>query len=108
MQGHPDKTRVPCVDRRGTKGGLQCMCPLQRARALEEGIPQMPESDVVLLAIDGFSQKTEGEDLPGGPVAKTPSPNAGALSLIPGQGTRFHTPQLRVCMPRLKDTTCCN
>ena len=31
------------------------MCPLQRARALEEGIPQMPESDVGLLSIDGFT-----------------------------------------------------
>ena len=28
--------------------------------------------------------------------------NAGGLGLIPGQGTRYHMPQLRVCMPQLK------
>ena len=36
------------------------------------------------------------------------APNAGGLGLITGQGTRSHTPQLRVCMPQLKDPTCCN
>ena len=28
--------------------------------------------------------------------------NVGALGLIPGQGTRSHTPQPRICMPQLK------
>ena len=42
------------------------------------------------------------------------SPNVGGLGSIPGQGTRSHTTQLRVCMLELKkkkkktDTTCCN
>ena len=30
------------------------------------------------------------------------APNAGDPGLIPGQGTRFHTLQLRVCRPQLK------
>ncbi|TEA31286.1 hypothetical protein DBR06_SOUSAS710034, partial [Sousa chinensis] len=30
------------------------------------------------------------------------TPNAGGPGLIPGQGTRSHMPQLRVCMPQLK------
>ena len=37
-------------------------------------------------------------DFPGGPVAKPQAPNAGGLGSIPGQGTRFHIPQLRVRM----------
>ena len=31
------------------------MCPLQTARALEEGMPQMPESDGGPLAIEEFA-----------------------------------------------------
>ena len=30
------------------------------------------------------------------------APNAGGPGSIPGQGTRSHMPQLRVCMPQLK------
>ena len=30
------------------------------------------------------------------------APNAGGPSLIPGQRTRFHTPEVRVCVPQLK------
>ena len=30
------------------------------------------------------------------------APDAGGLGLIPGQGTRSHKPQIRVCMSRLK------
>ncbi|TEA40711.1 hypothetical protein DBR06_SOUSAS1310003, partial [Sousa chinensis] len=30
------------------------------------------------------------------------APNAGGLGSIPGQGTRSHMPQLRVCMSQLK------
>ena len=43
-------------------------------------------------------------DFPGGPVAKSPCSHRGARgpSLIPGQGTRSHLLQLRVCMPQLK------
>ena len=33
------------------------------------------------------------------------APSAGGLGLIPGQGTRSHMPQLRVCMLQLK-TSC--
>ena len=31
---------------------------------------------------------------------KLPYPKAGGLDLIPGQGTRSHMPQLRVCVPQ--------
>ena len=43
-------------------------------------------------------------DFPGGPMAKIPCFHRGVRgpSLIPGQGTRSHMPQLRVCMPPLK------
>ena len=34
------------------------------------------------------------QELPGGPVAKTPRSNAGDLGSIPGQGTRSHMLQL--------------
>ena len=37
------------------EGGLWSMCPLQTARALEEGMPQMPESNGGPSAIDGFA-----------------------------------------------------
>ena len=45
------------------------------------------------------------------------APNAGGMGSIPDQGTGFHRPQLRVCMPELKiphattkikDPVCCN
>ena len=39
--------------------------------------------------------------LPSGPVEDCAS-NAGWLGSIPGQGTRSHRPQLRVCKPQLK------
>ena len=38
-------------------------------------------------------------DFPGGPVAKTLCSQCRALRFDPGQGTRSHMPQLRVCMP---------
>ena len=41
-------------------------------------------------------------DFPGGPVARTPAPNAGGLGSIPGQGTGSHMPQLRVHMLQLR------
>ena len=41
-------------------------------------------------------------NFPAGPVAKTPSPNAGGLGLIPSQGTRSHIPQLRPGAARKK------
>ena len=34
-------------------------------------------------------------NFPGGPVAKTLTPNAGGQGSIPGQRTRSHMPQLR-------------
>ena len=39
-------------------------------------------------------------DFPGGLVAKTPCSQQGGLGSIPGQGTRPHMLQLRVCMPQ--------
>ena len=42
-------------------------------------------------------------DFPGGPRAKTP--NAGNPGSTPGQETRYHMLQLRVCMPQLKSHT---
>ena len=38
----------------------------------------------------------------GGPVTKAQAPNLGGLGSIPGQGTRSHMMQLRICMPQLK------
>ena len=35
-------------------------------------------------------------------MAKTPDPNPRGVGSIPGQGTRFHMPKLRICMPQLK------
>lgn len=35
--------------------GLWSMCPFQAARVLAEGMPQMPETDRGLSAIDGFA-----------------------------------------------------
>ena len=35
-------------------------------------------------------------------MAKTPHSNGGGLGLIPGQGTRSHGRQLRLCMLQLK------
>ena len=49
-------------------------------------------------------QRREGltGDFPGGPggVAKTP-PNGGGRGSVPGQGIKFHTPQLRVYVLQL-------
>ena len=36
------------------------------------------------------------------PWLRLHAPNAGGLGLIPGQGTRSHMPQVRVCMSQLK------
>ena len=36
-------------------------------------------------------------DFPGGPGAKTCAPNAEGPDSIPDQGTRSHTPHLKVC-----------
>ena len=41
-------------------------------------------------------------DFPGGPVAKTLCSQLGDPGSIPGQGTRSHMPQLRVCLLQLK------
>ena len=43
-------------------------------------------------------------DFPGGPRAKTP--NAGNPGSTPGQETRYHMLQLRVCMPQLLPSLC--
>ena len=39
-------------------------------------------------------------NFPGGPVAKTLTPNAGGQGSIPGQRTRSHMPQLRPSMAK--------
>ena len=41
-------------------------------------------------------------DFPCCPVLRLHAPNAGNLGSIPGQGTRSHLPQIRVCMLQLK------
>ena len=60
-----------------------------------------------VIALNQSLEITHG-DFPGGPVAKAPAPNAGGPTLIPGQGTRPHMPQVSVCMPQQKDPTCHN
>ena len=47
-------------------------------------------------------KKLEIEDFSASPVLRFHAPNAGGPSLIPGQGTRSHIPQLRVRMLQLK------
>ena len=42
-----------------------------------------------------LKKKKRKRDLPGGPVAKTLRSQCRGPSLIPGQGTRSHMPQLR-------------
>ena len=60
--GRPQGPRVPIqgqcypVWTKGApEGGLRSMCPLQTARALKGGVPQMPGSDGGPSAIDGFA-----------------------------------------------------
>ena len=53
----------------------------------------------------GFFKKSMDRDFPGGPVAKTPHYQRRGPGLIPGQGTRSHMLQLKVCMPRWRLTT---
>ena len=43
--------------------------------------------------------KSTHGDFPSGPVAVR-APNAGGSGSIPGQGTRFHMPKLRACLPQ--------
>ena len=49
-----------------------------------------------------LKKKPTVRDFPDGPLPKNPSFPSGGLGLIPGQGTRFHIPQLRVHMLQLK------
>ena len=50
-----------------------------------------------------LKKKTHHENFPGGPLTKkNPSFQSGGLGLITGQGTRFHIPQLRAHMLKLK------
>ena len=46
--------------------------------------------------------ETQCRDFPGGPVPEKPRFQCRGLGLIPGQGTRPHRLQLRVCMLQLK------
>ena len=47
-------------------------------------------------------------DFPGGPMAKIPCSQCRGLGLIPGQGTRFHMLQVRVCKLQVKIPMCCS
>ena len=46
-------------------------------------------------------------DFPVGPGADS-APKAGDLGSIPGRGTRFRVPQLKVPHGTIKDSTCCS
>ena len=52
--------------------------------------------------------KDQYRNFPGGPVAKTHTPNAEDLGLIPGQGTRSHMPQLRSKILSASNKTQCS
>ena len=41
-------------------------------------------------------------DFPGSSVTKGPCTQCRGLSLIPGQGTRSHMPQIRICLLKLR------
>lgn len=45
-------------------------------------------------------------NFPGVQWLRLHTPNPGGPGLIPGLGTSVHKPQLRVCMPQLKDSAC--
>ena len=53
-----------------------------------------------------MSQNIMHWNFPGGPEAKTCTPNAEGPDSIPDQGTRSHTPQLKVCNVATKDPAC--
>ena len=55
-----------------------------------------------MLSENKLVRKDKHQDFPGGPVTKTPCSQHRGLGVIPRQGTRFHMPQPRVCMPQLK------
>ena len=48
----------------------------------------------ILMGRQNLSRDWAHGNFPGGPVAKTPSPSAGGLGLIPSRGTRSHMPQI--------------
>ena len=48
------------------------------------------------------ASKNELGTFPVAPAAKTPCSHGRGPGSVPGQGTRSHTPQLRVHMPQLK------
>ena len=54
-----------------------------------------------------FINKGLWGDLPGGPVAKTLHPQCRWPRFDSCQGTRFHMPQLRICMLNLKKKKSC-
>ena len=69
-----------------------------------------PSSVKVILKqkVKTNKQKKTRQNFHNGPLAKTPHSNARSLGSIPGQGTRSHMLQLRVCVPQLKILECCN
>ena len=71
------------------------MFPIQNEGRIEEiGFTVYSEKDNADQSIDNFKEKmslaSNGEDFPGGPVAKTARPNAGDLGSISGRGTGSH------------------
>lgn len=54
-RAHGYRDSVPYMDKGALKERLSSMYPLQIARALAEGMPQMPESDRDPSAFDGFT-----------------------------------------------------
>ena len=61
----------------------------------------MPKLNFKKTYKNNFLNKNNQKDFPGGPEADSEL-NAGGPGSIPGQETRPHTPQLRVCMLQLK------
>ena len=52
--------------------------------------------------------KNQIQDFPSGSEAKTPYLQFRGLGSIPGQGTRAHVLQLKICMLQLKEPACHN
>ena len=63
-------------------------------------IDKQQKSSSMKFKFHRIFKKSMDRDFPGGPVAKTPHYQRRGPGLIPGQGTRSHMLQLKVCMPQ--------